>query len=229
MNCDIAFDLLTRGPFPTGDADTDAALERHLAACHDCRRLAEAMRPAVDLWHEVLADDEADALPSYEGRLPVVAGEGAVVVRERPTVARETRPTTPVRTRPTVLALAAVCIAGVMIGAGLVSLQRGQPASGNGARPTAALQLLDDSHADRLVALGTADDCRPTFTVAGTSRGVWQCCSHCHQPNAEPEARPVALAKSCLVCHAEPAPGDHITQTSGPFDWDALGDSAELL
>jgi hypothetical protein len=66
MNCDQIFDVLTRGPFPTGNA-SDAAVERHLAACHECRELAEALQPAVQLFHEALADGEGKSLPGYRG------------------------------------------------------------------------------------------------------------------------------------------------------------------
>ena len=69
VNCDQVFDVLTRGPFPTGDA-SDEAVEQHLRACHDCRRLAEALRPAVALMHEAVSGDQALCLPEYQGSLP---------------------------------------------------------------------------------------------------------------------------------------------------------------
>ena len=59
LNCDQVFDVLTRGPFPTGEPEDDA-VERHLRACHECRRLAEALRPAVALLHEAIETDEAN-------------------------------------------------------------------------------------------------------------------------------------------------------------------------
>lgn len=67
--CDQTFDALTRGPFPTGDASLDAMVEAHLTVCHDCRCLAEALRPAATLLHESLPGDEA-TLPGYLGDLP---------------------------------------------------------------------------------------------------------------------------------------------------------------
>jgi hypothetical protein len=70
VNCDQVFDVLTRGPFPTGDA-SDEAVEQHLRACHDCRRLAEALRPAVALMHEAVSSDQALSLPEYQGSLPL--------------------------------------------------------------------------------------------------------------------------------------------------------------
>jgi hypothetical protein len=70
VNCDQVFDVLTRGPFPTGEA-SDEAVEQHLRACHDCRRLAEALRPAVALMHEAVSGDQALSLPEYQGSLPL--------------------------------------------------------------------------------------------------------------------------------------------------------------
>ena len=66
MNCDLVFDVLTRGPFPTGHS-SDAAVERHLAACHECRHLAAALEPAVHLFHEALSASEGPELPGYRG------------------------------------------------------------------------------------------------------------------------------------------------------------------
>lgn len=69
VTCDDVFEILTRGPFPAG-REEDSAVELHLAACHDCRRLADALRPAVALFHEVLVDHDGEQLPEYRGRLP---------------------------------------------------------------------------------------------------------------------------------------------------------------
>lgn len=69
MNCDLVFEILTRGPFPSGEP-TDVSVELHLARCHECRELAEALRPAVALFHEALAsEEEARHLPGYYGAL----------------------------------------------------------------------------------------------------------------------------------------------------------------
>src|SRR5688572_25998475 len=69
VNCDQVFEVLTRGPFPTGE-QTDEAVELHLAACHECRQMAEALRPAVALLHEAVSKEEALELPGYQGSLP---------------------------------------------------------------------------------------------------------------------------------------------------------------
>src|SRR5262245_39145972 len=78
LSCDQVFDVLTRGPFPSGDA-SDEGVEHHLRACHDCRRLAEALRPAVELLHEAVDREQALDLPEYQGTLP----------RQEPTIAKE--------------------------------------------------------------------------------------------------------------------------------------------
>ena len=64
MNCDQVFDILTRGPFPTGTA-CDAGVEAHLNVCGQCRRLAEALRPAVELFQEAIGGEESRDLPGY--------------------------------------------------------------------------------------------------------------------------------------------------------------------
>jgi hypothetical protein len=64
MNCDKVFDVLTRGPFPTGTA-CDAPVEAHLQVCPECRRLAEALRPALELFQEAIGPEESRDLPGY--------------------------------------------------------------------------------------------------------------------------------------------------------------------
>lgn len=66
MNCDQVFDILTRGPFPTGNR-SDRAVELHLADCPDCQRLANALRPAIELFQEAISGDEGRELPGYWG------------------------------------------------------------------------------------------------------------------------------------------------------------------
>ena len=66
IHCDEVFDILTRGPFPTG-AVSDGVVESHLTRCDDCRRLSEALRPAVELFQEAVAPEESRGLPSYWG------------------------------------------------------------------------------------------------------------------------------------------------------------------
>lgn len=64
MNCDQVFDVLTRGPFPTG-TPCDVGVEAHLNICPECRRLAEALRPALELFQEAVGPEESRDLPGY--------------------------------------------------------------------------------------------------------------------------------------------------------------------
>lgn len=65
IRCDAVFEHLTRGPFPAADAQDAAMVEAHLHCCHECRQLAEALRPGRDLVHEALAAEERVGLPAY--------------------------------------------------------------------------------------------------------------------------------------------------------------------
>ena len=64
IECDHVFAILTRGPFPSGDV-TDEEVERHLELCDSCREIAEALRPASDLFHESVSLFELNDLPRY--------------------------------------------------------------------------------------------------------------------------------------------------------------------
>jgi hypothetical protein len=97
INCDQVFEVLTRGPFPTGSAD-DEAVERHLRVCHECRQLAEALRPAVALMHEAVAADQAVDLPEYQGALPWTRPQ-----RRRLSVVRLAKAPPPQRAAPPVV------------------------------------------------------------------------------------------------------------------------------
>lgn len=64
MNCDQVFMVLTRGPFPTGGPE-DGPVQHHLQGCPDCMQLAEALRPAHDIFQEAVSPAEARDLPGY--------------------------------------------------------------------------------------------------------------------------------------------------------------------
>ncbi len=66
MDCDQVFMILTRGPFPTGEA-WDEQVETHLESCADCWRLAEALRPALEVFQEAVPSAESRELPGYWG------------------------------------------------------------------------------------------------------------------------------------------------------------------
>jgi hypothetical protein len=66
MDCDRVFMILTRGPFPTGEP-WDEQVEAHLEMCADCWRLAEALRPALEVFQEAVPPAESRHLPGYWG------------------------------------------------------------------------------------------------------------------------------------------------------------------
>lgn len=66
MDCDQVFTILTRGPFPTGEP-WDEQVEAHLESCADCWRLAEALRPALEVFQEAIPPAESRNLPGYWG------------------------------------------------------------------------------------------------------------------------------------------------------------------
>lgn len=66
MDCDQVFVILTRGPFPTGEL-WDEDVEAHLETCGDCWRLAEALRPALEVFQEAVPPAESRDLPGYWG------------------------------------------------------------------------------------------------------------------------------------------------------------------
>ena len=66
MDCDQVFMILTRGPFPTGES-WDEQVEAHLETCTDCWRLAEALRPALEVFQEAVPPSEGRDLPGYWG------------------------------------------------------------------------------------------------------------------------------------------------------------------
>src|SRR5262245_42442888 len=72
MDCDQVFTILTRGPFPTGEA-WDEQVEAHLETCGDCWRLAEALRPALEVFQEAVPPAESRDLPGYWGDARPVA------------------------------------------------------------------------------------------------------------------------------------------------------------
>ena len=127
MNCDQVFDILTRGPFPSGAA-SDASVQRHLGACAECRQLAEALRPALDLIHESVPPEESWGLPGYWEDVP--PSERPVTVKQRtqlavrrvrlPTEAKRRRSSRSEQTRLILIA----AIAGAFAAVAVVGVQR---------------------------------------------------------------------------------------------------------
>src|SRR3990172_8277045 len=88
MDCDQVFMILTRVPFPTGEA-WDEQVEAHLETCADSWRLAEALRPALEVFQEAVPPAESRDLPGYWGDARPAAAIVAELSRSGPRVATE--------------------------------------------------------------------------------------------------------------------------------------------
>ncbi|MBI2825410.1 MAG: hypothetical protein HYX69_12055 [Planctomycetia bacterium] len=141
MTCDDIFDVLTRGPFPSGAAD-DEVVERHLAACAGCRRLAEALRPAVELLQEAIVPEESHGLPGYRGQVAWSESEWPFEYEEAAPAARSARAPSPVRPfvipAANLLRFAAAVLVGVTAAAGWHGLAALRAIPANGQPPVRA-------------------------------------------------------------------------------------------
>jgi hypothetical protein len=229
MNCDQVFDVLTRGPFPTGD-ESDASVERHLRACHDCRQLAEALQPAVELLHESLARDEAADLPEYQGMLAVVEHSVATAQAEgpRPLTVRRLAPQRPSTRLFTPAGLAQFAVALVLLVAigSLTWNLMSTPDSGSRDLLAGILSpsgpmtrgRLDDRGLMTLASLNLPARCFPKDALIDTSAGgnpgaspaaihqeALRCCTECHRPGKSHGSHArlvVAMHRSCVACHS---------------------------
>ena len=214
MNCDHVFDILTRAPFPAGEA-TDTDVEHHLRACHECRQLAEALRPAVDLFHESIPSDESFDLPGYMGDLFSAADA---------TVSTCVAPAQPIARRKIKSGMAtsglgvAICLlvcCGLIFSSGRDLMPRWHsplvPTGDRASRPDrAGLELL--------TSLQLSAICRDTFAIhrgashadksdsesAGDLKHRTRCCTECHavaNPQRPKLTSTVKLASSCAACH----------------------------
>lgn len=104
MDCDQVFFVLTSGPFPSGSPH-DLQVEQHLGRCRACREIAEALRPAGDVFQEALPPAEAQGLPGYWGSTPTPAlisqhvGRDSRGASSRPKGSRSPELATPSRVR----------------------------------------------------------------------------------------------------------------------------------
>ena len=226
ITCDGVFDILTRGPFPAGQAD-DAGVELHLAACHECRQLAEALRPAVGLFQEALADQNKE-LPSYVGVLASVTPNTVMPNTVMPGTVMPGRvipgsmPEHAGFASASWLTLAAaVCV--LAMGACWFLGDRVSPTSAE--RSLAAGPSVVDSWIKLLDDLRLPAACRPEPRAELGTRLTQNCCTRCHHAESGVTALPRAVAKSvaaCLICHDE-------RQANLPFDYDTLHGVRDFL
>lgn len=180
IDCDQVFDRLTRAPFPA-DAPEDGAIESHLATCHECRQLAEALRPAVDLLHEAYPSVPEERLPSYHGasrRISQPASHGS-------------------------WQLLAAALLGLAVGAlALGRLTNGQ-ATGERSHPTPVTAAGGLAH---LASLNLQEVCLPSSFALASGGERLRCCTQCHAASGTlTKGIDVArLQLACVACH-EPA------------------------
>lgn len=224
VSCDRVFDVLTRQPFPSG-ADDDPTIEEHIRSCHECRQLAEALRPALNLLHESLADqptigwnridalrDSGNDLPSYSGlstqSIDAISGkndEAAVgqIMERVHEAANDLKSSDMNRTTwnsGSLIGLA--CLAATI----LMMFVASQPVA-NGSEDLA-------NNAERfqyLAAGGVPVGClanvgwhHPAILLQENNAAAEACCTDCHngkQPLENPMDQFKPLAQSCQACH----------------------------
>jgi hypothetical protein len=209
MNCDQVFDILTRGPFPSGAA-SDGSVQRHLSGCAECRQLAEALRPALDLIHESVPPEESWGLPGYWEDVP--PGEQPVTVKQRPQLAvrRMRLPNDARRDRVSVnerWRLAAVAaIAGALAAVAVLGVERV-----NERRPSVALP--GQTTATVMPIAWPPENCGHEVAAIATTAGQLQAelrsCRECHSQgqahywieSVTPTEWATELATTCFKCH----------------------------
>lgn len=226
IGCDEVFDILTRGPFPSG-SESDPAVEHHLRCCHDCRQLAEALRPAVAMFHECLSDEEVRSLPEYHGDVQPLGNPHA---RRLPRDITELRLPAEVSARDrhppadrrsllaqgfvAIMLSAAVVLLAVSFGSTLRGMRQGPPAGEFAASP-----LSSQERARLLLSLKLPAACwlGSDLQLQGSAGFEQQlalaleryevaCCTRCHADQegtarVAPLPQVATLQKSCLVCH----------------------------
>jgi len=206
MNCDHVFEVLTRGPFPSGDP-SDQAVEAHLAGCHDCRRLAEALRPALDLFHESLAD-ERTGLPGYLGEQ--TRGQEtvttAVMEQIRQTAEPVAAPAAPAPMRPHsgLMQLIAAAFIGLALSASLLAISR-RDHEPEELQVATKPSVLDSSAQRRLASMKLAISCA-SYAQPGKVARDYKCCTLCHaagRDKSTPIPAMLRVVSACKTCHLE--------------------------
>lgn len=223
IDCDRTFDLLTRGPFPSGEA-SDMDVELHLRCCHDCRRLAEALQPAVSLFHETLTV-EANTLPNYRGALatdrqPWLEPEPLAVSIATPTGRSRNREVNSFTSRQFARRAAVAMIAVATCGLLACGLWIARQDSSAMAAETPMLIASESGyllsrHADqRLANAGVPTACVHRASLEATSdassaaaiQRLAVCCTQCHSDTRQNRAAVKSFGTfvaACLVCHQD--------------------------
>ncbi|HVA47455.1 MAG TPA: hypothetical protein VNH11_13885 [Pirellulales bacterium] len=223
IHCDEVFDILTRGPFPTG-APSDGIVESHLNHCDACRQLAEALRPAIELLQEAIGPEESGSLPCYGGAAEPWSGPSAASLKTKQAVAtRRARQPEALPTAPGVWPWrsAARFAAAACVGLVLAGLLRQVVLQGAMARrgmppavAVAASWRLDTDARQWAQELSLGGPCRQPvagLTLAAARPGQaaedalqLACCLGCHAARGNsllPAARLGGFVQACQACH----------------------------
>ena len=215
IDCEKVFERLTRGPFPNGSA-ADVDVQSHVDACHECRSLAESLRPAVALLHESMLADERGDLPEYCPRAEderLNRNQERIPILDRPAVelANAGTESDPWRNlwRNLCWVLAPALLLAVI---GLAS-QDGRsigPFSHHGEGRTQQVALGSFSGIDLLASFDLPAVCLPNAVVSHNDpaelNDAFQCCSKCHNAMnpQSPKARCIGqLTLGCVACHSQ--------------------------
>ena len=185
LSCDAVFDVLTRAPFPDSGSDSES-VEAHLSVCHECRCLAEALRPAIGLFHEAM-DDDSVALPTYRGKFHA-PGRRRLASRSNQSRRRFG---------------GGVLAASLLVAAGLL-LAAGQRFSDEAVPHAVVVRPLADRDVGRLASLHLPKECAESSAPAAPDRITYDCCTKCHRADSTVTSSPTAIVKSsaaCLACH----------------------------
>lgn len=203
LTCDDVFDVLTRAPFPSGSSD-DEVVESHLAVCHDCRQLAEALRPAVGLFHESMAEESDEMLPAYRGELSPATATVLTALEEAPPPNRlaNTRRQPSHRQSLHFWSGFAVCLAVVLLSTFAVVVSRPAKEITDSFASTRVLPVKERD-ANLLAALELPSDCRTSITP-NLVAADYDCCTKCHAADRTVASSRRAILKSsaaCVACH----------------------------
>lgn len=227
IHCDEVFEILTRGPFPTG-APSDGIVEAHLHQCDGCRQLAEALRPAIELLQEAIAPEESSDLPRYGGSLvegrspwsdaqtPNVTTRQKLAVRRAGGPRRSTNPAAEWPWRTTAKIAAAACI-GLVLAGMLRQIVASGGVLGPGRSPAIAVAAhwqLDEDGRQWAAGHHLADACLKPVTnsslmVTTATKGEGDalrlaCCLACHaaiEDRLLPAIEIGGFVQACKVCH----------------------------
>lgn len=235
MNCDQVFDILTRGPFPTGNA-CDEHVEAHLAECQDCHRLAEALRPALELFQEAVDPEESRDLPGYfcttgaERHSPVLSYAAEY---EPPALRRSVVQSEPLTSRVPLAAWRTAAMIAIGITVGLLLSTGAVDRLGLPPRTTGAAVPPVGTKAEGQSGMSQADwmelavlpaacyrhkpDHAPRYRLrddqllASANLSQLSCCTDCHNVASDsvPSSATGRVVRHCQDCHE--APVDRVT------------------